>query len=147
MGESCTIGGIDLRTLMLNETLRPWKLLTFACGLGLLLLGAFNQLAPDWDVPVTLLMTFSTYLAAPWCVRVLWQRCWHRLPLAILLGWCCVDGLYTLYWGWRNPAMLALMRDANAYASTPLFLLCGTLWSYRGSLQDLQADLRRCLSV
>ena len=45
-----------------------------------------------------------------------------------------VDGCYAIYWHYKNPAALALMRGCNFPASLSLYGLCGVLWLYRGSL-------------
>lgn len=39
----------------LQELTRPWKLLTLAMGIGLLLLGSILTPAMDWDTPVSLI--------------------------------------------------------------------------------------------
>lgn len=56
--------------------------------------------------------------------------------------WFSVDGCYALYWYFREPSVLALMRDVNFPASLSLYGMCGVIWLYRGSLQDLHAELR-----
>lgn len=133
-----------------EEYRRPWKLGTFAFGVALMIVGSFYPGAPDWDIPVTLIMTTLTYLCAPWSMRVLLSRQWKLWPLALFLSWFVVDGSYSLYWYCRNPDVLHLMREANAYASFPLYWLCGAIWLYRGSLkqfwtelQDLRQSLRQ----
>ena len=44
-----------------HEYLRPWKLATYAIGLGLLVVGSFHYKAPDWDIPISIIMSFFTY--------------------------------------------------------------------------------------
>ena len=56
------------------EYARPWKLLTLAAGIALLILGSFYYEAPDWDIPVSLIMATLAYLTAPWSLRVLIER-------------------------------------------------------------------------
>lgn len=97
-----------------TELLRPWKLATLAAGLGLLIGGSFVYNAPDWDIPVSIIMAVVAYLTAPWCMRVLLERRWRAAPLALFLTWFAVDGCYALYWSAVNPRALELMRDANA---------------------------------
>lgn len=128
-----------------SEYARPWKLVTLAFGIALLIAGSFYEPAPDWDVPISFIMAGLTYLAAPWSVRVLFERRWKLLPAALIATWFAVDGCYWTYWHFRNPAALELMRSANFAASLPLYGLCGVAWAYRGSLRELVADLRRLL--
>lgn len=127
------------------EYLRPWKLAALACGVIVLVVGSFMAPAPDWDVPVTLIMAASTYLLAPPTMRVLLQRRWRLLPVAVLATWFSVDGAYSVYWYLRDPGVLALMRSANAEASLPLYGICGMLCVYRGSLRELAADVTSAL--
>lgn len=124
-----------------REYARPWKLATLTIGVALLIFGARYTPAPDWDVPVSLLMAGCTYLTAPWSLRVLLERRWWLLPVAALAAWVSVDGGYALYWSWRDPHALALMRDANFPASLALYAICALLWLYRGSLRDAWAEL------
>ena len=130
----------NLRSLLLDY-LRPWKLFTLAAGIVLLVIGAKLDIAPDWDIPISFIMAILAYLTAPWSLRVLLERRWRWLPLALLATWFTVDGCYALYWGWRDPRVLALMRTYNFPASLALYGLCGVLWLYRGSLRELVADV------
>jgi hypothetical protein len=43
-----------------------------------------------------------------------------------------VDGCYWLYWRWKDPAALELMRDVNAAASLCLYWMCGLVWYFHG---------------
>lgn len=129
----------------MKEYLRPWKLFTLACGLGLLIFGAFHYQAPDWDVPISFIMAGLAYLAAPWSLRVFLERRWKSMPVALFATWFTVDGCYWLYWQHKNPAALDMMRDANFFASLSLYGICGVLWLYRGSMRDLINDLRTIL--
>lgn len=70
-------------TAILTEYLRPWKLTTFAAGLGLLLVGADYYAAPDWDYPASFIMAALTYLTAPWSVQVFRIRRRRMVPLAL----------------------------------------------------------------
>ena len=123
-----------------NEWRRPWKLATLAIGVALLIAGAFWYEAPDWDIPISVIMAILTYLTAPWSLRVLVERRWRHLPWMLLFTWFTVDGCYWLYWRWKNPVALELMRDANFFASLALYGICGVLWLYRGSLRELARD-------
>lgn len=127
----------------MREYLRPWKLITFAIGVGLLIAGAFHYEVPDWDVPISLIMATLTYLTAPWSLRVLLERRWKAAPAALFFTWFTVDGCYWLYWRYQNPVALDLMRDANFFASLALYGMCGVLWLYRGSLRELLQNCRQ----
>ena len=129
-----------------TEYLRPWKLFTLAAGVALLVIGALADIAPDWDIPISFIMALLAYLTAPWSLRVLLERRWRLLPLASLATWFTVDGCYALYWHFRNPEALALMRAYNFPASLALYGMCGVLWLYRGSLRELVADVTEELS-
>ena len=120
----------------MNEYLRPWKLVTLAIGLGLLIWGSYAMPAPDWDIPVSFIMAIATYLTAGWSVRVVLFRQWRKLPLAIFYWVMSVDLLYAGYWLLTDRTAL-MMRDVNFPASTVLFLACGLLWAYNGSLKDI----------
>ena len=108
--------------------------------MGLLVAGSFYYRAPDWDVPISILMAGLAYLNAPWSLRVLIERRWRHFPAMLLGTWFSVDGCYWLYWRFRDPQALELMRDANFAASLALYGICGLLWLYRGSLRELLAD-------
>jgi hypothetical protein len=125
----------------LHEYLRPWKLFTLAIGIALLALGSFYYEAPDWDVPISLIMATLTYFAAPWSLRVIIERTWILWPAALLVTWFTVDGCYWLYWRFRNPIALEMMRDANFLPSLCLYLICGAIWFYRGSAREMLAGL------
>jgi hypothetical protein len=128
--------GVNFRSA-LSEYLRPWKLFSLACGVGLLIAGAYHFDAPDWDVPISLIMAALAYLTAPWSMRVMLERRWKLWPLMILATWFTVDGSYAIYWHFTNPVALEMMRDANWPASLSLYWACGVIWLYRGSLAEL----------
>jgi hypothetical protein len=129
----------------LREYLRPWKLASLACGIGLLIAGSYYMPAPDWDIPISLIMAAFAYLTAPWSLRTLLERRWRDWPAMIFATWFSVDGCYALYWHFKNPAALDLMRSANFPASLGLYGLCGAVWLYRGSLAELYAEARQHL--
>ena len=120
----------------ISEYLRPWKLASFATGFGLLLAGADYYRAPDWDYAISFIMATLTYLTAPWSVRVLKDRRWRWAPLALFWYYFTVDGCYWLYWRSVKPEALD-MREANFYASSCLYWLCGFIWLHRGPLRKL----------
>ena len=125
----------------LREYARPWKLATLALGIALLIAGSFYDPAPDWDIPISLIMALLAYLSAPWSLRVVLERRWRHWPAMLAATWFSVDGSYWLYWHFKNPAVLELMRAANFPASLALYGLCGALWLYRGSLKELRAEI------
>ena len=127
----------------MSEYLRPWKLATLAFGVSLLVAGSFYHEAPDWDVPISLMMALLAYLTAPWSLRVLLERRWRLLPAALFATWFTVDGCYWIYWEFKNPVALDLMRSANFPASLALYACCAVGWLYRGSLRELASDIRR----
>ena len=125
------------------EYLRPWKLVTFAIGLALLIAGSFYYEAPDWDIPISLIMAAFAYVTAPWSMRVLVERRWRHWPAMLLATWFTVDGCYWIYWHFKDPVALDLMRSANFSASLSLYGICGIVWLYRGSLRQLLFDMRK----
>jgi hypothetical protein len=126
----------------LVELARPWKLFSLACGITLLIAGSFYSPAPDWDIPISLIMATLTYLTASWSLRVFLERQWKLWPAALLATWFSVDGCYWIYWRFKNPAALEWMRTANFPASLSLYGICAVIWLYRGSLRELMTDAR-----
>jgi hypothetical protein len=102
------------------------KLASFAVGLGLLLIGAWTEEYPDWDVGISLVMAFTTLATAEWSVSVIWQRRWAWLPLAAFWTWLAVDGVYWAYWSAVRPEVM--IREGQWLASLCLYLLCGIIW-------------------
>lgn len=119
------------------EYARPWKLFTFAIGVALLFGGSYYYEAPDWDLPISLIMATLAYLTASWSLRVIVERKWKLWPAMLLATWFTVDGSYWLYWHFKNPAVLDMMRSANFLPSLSLYMICGLIWFYRGSLRQM----------
>lgn len=65
------------------EYKRPWKLFALFSGLTLLVIGSFYLPAPDWDIPISFIMAFFSYLTAAWSLRVVVERRWKYLPLML----------------------------------------------------------------
>lgn len=128
-----------------HEYLRPWKLATYGIGLSLLVAGTFYYRAPDWDIPVSIIMSFFTYLTASWSLRVIVERRWRHWPVMLFATWWSVDGSYALYWALADPVALEIMRDANWPASLSLYWTCGLIWYWNGTLYELLLALRRGL--
>ncbi len=38
-----------------------------------------------------------------------------------------------------------IYKEANFYASAPLYFIAGSVWLYRGSLSDLVANIKKLL--
>jgi len=130
---------------MLSEYFRPWKLITLAAGVALLIIGSFYYEAPDWDIPISIIMALFAYLAAPWSLRVILERRWKLWPAMLFATWFTVDGCYAIYWHYKNPVALELMRSANFPASLALYGMCSLVWFYRGSIRQLLRDIRNHL--
>lgn len=124
----------------MTEYTRPWKLASFAVGVALLIAGSFYYEAPDWDIPISLIMATLTYLSASWSLRVIVERRWKLWPPMLLATWFAVDGSYWLYWHFKNPVALDTMRGANFLPSLSLYMICGLIWFYRGSLRQMFSD-------
>jgi hypothetical protein len=124
------------------EWVRPWKLFTLAVGIALLIAGSVYYDAPDWDIPISLIMASLAYTTAPWSLRVVLERRWRQLPAMLFATWFTVDGCYAIYWYFQDPWALEMMRDANFPASLSLYGMCGLLWLYQGSLRELWSDIK-----
>jgi hypothetical protein len=127
------------------EYRRPWKLLTLCIGIALLVAGSFYYEAPDWDIPISFIMAILAYLTAPWSLRVIMERRWRLWPAMLFATWFTVDGCYWLYWRFKDPIALEMMREANFLASLVLYGMCGVIWLYRGSLREMLSDARGLL--
>lgn len=130
----------------LIELARPWKLLSFAVGMGWLVFGALNYGISDWDIGISLLMGGLTYLSAPWSVGTMLAGVRYRsggwllrIAIALFVAWVVVDGVYVLYHTIMGNEMF---RIENFYASSALYFLGGTIWLYRGSLREFLANVR-----
>ena len=109
--------------------------------------GALNYGIRDWDVGVTLIMGGLTYLMAPWSVYIILSairyrpRLWYlHIVAALIAGLFVVDWVYMAY---HTLVGNQTYRDANFYASMPLYFLAGTVWLYRGSLKEVIANVKR----
>lgn len=128
------------------EIVRPWKLVSFAIGMVWLLFGALNYGIADWDVGISILMGWFTYLCAPWSVRVILVCIRDRLRYwllwmiaALIVALAVVDWLYVVY----HTAMgNQMFRLENFYASSALYFLAGAIWLYRGTFQEFLENLR-----
>jgi len=130
-----------------TEYFRPWKLVTLAIGIALLIVGSLYYNAPDWDIPISFIMAILAYLTAPWSLRVILEKQWRLWPAILFVTWFTVDGCYAIYWHFKDPAALEMMRTANFPASLSLYGLCGIIWLYQGSLRQLFSDIKHYLAL
>jgi hypothetical protein len=130
----------------ISEYIRPWKLGTLSIGLALLIVGAQIEQLPDRSTVISMVMGLLTYLTAPWAVRVFIERRWKWMPLALLYAWVSIVYSYLVWNAHRMSPEFAEFandfREANLWPSTCLYLLCGFIWLYRGSLADAATNLR-----
>lgn len=122
----------------LQDILQPWKLVVFALGLLLLLLGVDYYNYPDWDYGICFVMAIPTYLTAGWVSRQFIYRNYY-FPLALFLLWFSADCTYVVYWGTFNPDILKSLRWASFAASVPMYLALGLVLMPRGNLRDIIA--------
>lgn len=129
-----------------RELRRPWKLITFALGMGWLFYGALVYRICDWDLGITVIMGSLTYLFAPWSVITIYRSLRLRaaawplhIAAALLPALLTVDWVYWIYHSLVGNQML---RWDNFKVSTVLYFICGIVWCYPGSLQDLVRNFR-----
>ncbi|WP_157753820.1 hypothetical protein [Lysobacter capsici] len=134
----------------LRELRRPWKLATFAMGMGWLLYGATHYGIGDWDVGISIVMGGLTYLLAPWSVLLIGSGLryrrrwwWAHMILAISVAIFVADTSYVIY---HTLAGNPMYRDANFRASIAFYFIAGTLWLYRGSLKDMAREFRQAIT-
>jgi hypothetical protein len=130
-----------------RELTRPWKLITFCIAMSWLLYGALFFDIADWDVGVTFLMGGLTYLMAPWSVYIILSAIRYRpkywllhIMAALLVGFFVVDWVYMAYHEWAGNQTF---RVANFRAPSPLYLMAGVVWLYRGSMKDIFENLKK----
>jgi hypothetical protein len=130
----------------IRELIRPWKLATFSFAMALLFYGALTYNISDWDVGITIIMGCLTYLMAPWSVYIILSALRYRpkfwyfhIISAVIVGLFVVDWVYMLY---HTLMANQTLREANFYASTPLYYMAGAFWLYRGSLKEFLKNLK-----
>lgn len=104
--------------------------------MALLVAGRFHYRAPDWDIPISLIMAFVAYMTSSWSMRVMVEPRWKQWSLMLGVTWFAVYGCYWLYWRWQDPVALEMMREANALASLSLYWTCGLVWYFRGTANE-----------
>ena len=100
-----------------------------------LLYGATHYNIPDWDVGISVIMGLLTYITSPMAVRILLSMQFKRYPLALFCYWATVDGSYWLY---HTLVGNQMFREANFFASSALYFLCGFIWIHNGTLRGLR---------
>jgi hypothetical protein len=130
-----------------RELIRLWKLITLCIAMSWLLYGAIFYNIADWDIGVTLLMGGLTYLMAPWSVYIILSairyrpKFWFLQIIAALIAWLfVVDLVYMVY---HTIVGNQTYRDANFYASSPLYFMAGVVWLYRGSVKDFFENVKK----
>ncbi|GEM_PF-677645 len=121
------------------EYMRPWKLVTLAAGIGLLIAGSVLTPAPDWGTADSIVLAVASYLTAPLVVRWVVDMRWRMWPVGLYLTWFVPIGLYQAWWLLHDPSALALMGDAAHVPNVCMFIACGLLWAPRSSLRDIIA--------
>ncbi len=58
-------------------------------------------------------MATLAYPAARWSLRVVMERHWRLVSLALFCTWFTEDGGYAIYWRFKDPAALAFMREGG----------------------------------
>lgn len=136
----------------INDWFQPWKLVTLALGIGVLILGAKYYQFPDWDIPVSFIMAICTYCSAPWVIDTLVKFNWRKFWLAAIWVELSVDFGYHLYWTFHALAMIdnhhlaALdMREVNFPASLVLYFAFGLIVYPHGSFKELLKQLSYAL--
>lgn len=104
--------------------LNSWRLFTLFIGTSILYYGAMTEGAPDWDLPVSFLMAFTTYALMPVFEKAVSARRWVE---AVAISVVCSDTTYSMYWDYMNNAAASQM--VNFPASLSLFLMCWLVWS------------------
>ncbi|CAB4168666.1 hypothetical protein UFOVP580_7 [uncultured Caudovirales phage] len=112
---------------MYDDWIFTWKNSTFTLGLTLLLMGAVADIAPDWDIPVTVIMASLTYKTAERSADSILRLKWKSLPRTLFDTWFAVDGAYVIYWFFVDRSAL-IMRDIQWPVSLCLYFMCGFIW-------------------
>jgi len=129
-----------------SELLRPWKLTTFAFATAALIVGAYWSWLPDWNVPISLIMAFATYVSASWVLRVFVERNWRMMPVALLTAWGTIYGCYVGYWQFTDPSVLNGMLILPLVDITGLYIMAGLFWLYRGSIREFVSMLNQAMT-
>lgn len=104
-----------------------WKEVTCLIGTAMLVWGAIFLNFPDWDIPLSLVMAFSTYLSADRFVEALLARRWLEVIAWAPSAWWSVDGSYWMYWSFVDTSVMT--RAGQWPTSLCLYLLAGLVWT------------------
>ena len=104
-----------------------WKNVTFLIGLAWLIYGAIFFDYSDWDIPISFLMAFSTYLTADRFIRSIKKKDYPQIVLWSVGAWWSIDGVYWLYWSLTDKTVM--IREGQWAMSLCLYLLCGFVWT------------------
>ena len=129
-----------------QELLRGWKLASFGVGMLWLFYGAVNYSICDWDVGISIIMGLLTYVYAPWSVITIHHALKFR-PRGWLLQFVAafVPALFAVdwaYWLYHTAVGNRMLRWENFKVSMTLYFICGLLWCYQGSLNELVSNFR-----
>lgn len=104
-----------------------WKNVTYLIGLSWLIYGALFFGYEDWDIPLSLLMSLSTYLTADHLIRAIKTKNYPNIALYSVGAWWSIDGSYWLYWSLVDSSVM--IREGQWVMSLCLYLLCGFVWT------------------
>ena len=90
---------------------------------------------------IVFIMGICAYVCAPWTVRALVYRRWKWLPVAFLLMWVSIDGVYSLYWWCRGFDALQIFRGANAIYCLPLYFVLGFVMNFEMRRSSTQISI------
>ncbi|MCF8168639.1 MAG: hypothetical protein K9J77_08525 [Rhodoferax sp.] len=85
-GQTQLIFGLGKREREMEQSAelkRPRKLAALAIGIAMLIVGSFHYQASDWDVPISIITAFFSYLTASWSLHVMVEHRWKQWPMMI----------------------------------------------------------------
>lgn len=88
----------------MTEYFRPWKLVTLAIGIAVLIVGSLYYNAPDWDIPIGFIMAILAYLTAPWSL----QSFLKSMASDALFTWFTIDDCYAIILALERPRSAAI---------------------------------------
>ena len=111
--------------------------------------GALYYRMPTWDVPVSLIMGFATYLFSPWVVKSLFYLfkirpqywAWKAL-FCLAVTYACASGTYELYHVFFGIKQHPPTYWVNLYYSSLMFIAAGIFWKFEGTFRGLIETVR-----